>query len=204
MSGQPFQMNGWIAAAIIVGGVMMVGATALALLRRQRPAGSFLWVAVAAAGYALLALAAALYGRQPDGLQAALLQVLAVVLAAALGAASFVGQPGDGSSLPAAGRLVAWLALLGFPPTIGFHGRILVYRALLAIDWNWLLVLAMAVSAASLAPALGTIRTAKRTSARGLHAAIIALLLAAVFLLGICPQWALDVVGCAGNAAGTR
>jgi len=190
---------------VLSGALAMIVATALALRPRAR-AGSFAWIVVSASAYPLLALAAALQTPEADGLRAAVLQLLAALLAAALGGlcpASAGAQPSPRSALPSVARGLAWLTLVGLPPTAGFHGKILIYRALLAAGWEWLTVLAMACSAAALAPALWAISSAPPGSVRGTRALAIVALMVATLVLGLYPQAGLAIaVRIADLAAG--
>lgn len=170
----------------------MVVATALAA-RPHRAARSFGWITIAGVAYGMLGMAAALHSGESEGLRAAVVQLVAVLLAAALGSIS-ASRPGDSSSSPASGGLpmaargLAWLTLVGLPPTIGFHGKLLIYRALMAAGWNLLAVLAMAGSAAALLPALWAIRSTRPAAARGLRAVVMVVLILCVLALGVYPR----------------
>lgn len=193
--------------AILVGGGAIAAGTALSIRARPAPLASFGWAVAAACGSAVLAAAAGLAVPVSDGLRGAGLQLLAVLLAAALGALCH-GGPAEGavqaSPVSSIGRAVAWLTLIGLPPTVGFHGKILVYRALLAAGWGWLAVLAGAASVAALAPALWAIRPGAAGPAGALRAAIAVALIAAVCLLGLCPQPALEIAGALASPAIAR
>ncbi len=162
-------IEGAMAVALLLGGLfLLLGATAWAV--RPRRAGgtgrgaeaaaaassAFTWVVIAGFAYSLLGLAAAVREPGSAGLTAALLQLLAVLLAAALGAAS-LGAAGEEdpprARVASAGFLVAWLSLVGLPPAVGFHAKLLIYRALLSAGWGWAVVAAMAGSLAALVAA---------------------------------------------------
>jgi len=188
--------DGGASALAIGGAVVLVTATLLAL-RPRATAHSFAWIFVAAAAYSVLALGAAWRGPGGDGLQAALVQLVSVLLAGALGAA-VRSRPQDApgspsSSLALVGRALAWLSLVGLPPTVGFHGKILVYRALLAARWEELTVLAMAGSAISLLPALWAIRSPGRAVVRGPRALLTVALIVSILILGLHPEAVLSL-----------
>ena len=154
-------------------------------------ARSFAWIVIAGMAYSLLALAAAVHAPDTDGLRASILQLLAVLLAAALGGLAMSGAPnenGGRNPLASAGIFAAWLSLVGLPPAIGFHGKILVYRALLAAGWEWLAVLAVVGTAAALIPAFSALSSYRAAPLRGLRGVLTVVLLIAVMLLGIYPQ----------------
>ena len=128
------------------GAILLVAATAWAARPRGRSekaettpgaaaARSFAWIVIAGIAYSLLALAAAVRAPETDGLRASILQLLAVLLAGGLGYVAMSGasdENGGRSPLASAAVFAAWLSLVGLPPAVGFHGKILVYRALLA------------------------------------------------------------------------
>jgi len=183
-----------VVIAILFSGGLLVLATALAC-RPRRAAASFGWMVVAGLAYAMLALAAALHLRDSGGLRASLVQLLAVALAALLGllcgprkAAESVAEGGLG----AAARGVAWLTLVGLPPTLGFHAKVVIYRVLLTTGWAGLAALAIVASAAGMAPALWAFR-APRPAMSGPRAIIAVALIAAIIVLGVYPQPALTL-----------
>jgi NADH-quinone oxidoreductase subunit N len=188
--------DGGASALAIGGAVVLVTATLLAL-RPRATAHSFAWIFVAGAAYSILALGAAWRGPGGDGLQAALVQLVSVLLAGALGAAvrsrSQEASDGPSSSLALVGRALAWLTLVGLPPTVGFHGKILVYRALLAARWEELTVLAMAGSAISLLPALWAIRSPGPAVVRGPRALVTVALIVSILILGLHPEAVLSL-----------
>ncbi len=188
--------DGGASARAIGGAVVLVAATLLAL-RPRATAHSFAWVFVAGAAYSILALGAAWRGPGGDGLQAALVQLVSVLLAGALGAA-VRSRPQDASDSPSSslavvGRALAWLTLVGLPPTVGFHGKILVYRALLAARWEELTVLAMAGSAIALLPALWAIRSPGPAVVRGPRALVTVALIVSILVLGLHPEAVLSL-----------
>ncbi len=185
------------------GAILLVAATAWAARPRGRSgkaeeaapgaaaARSFAWIVIAGIAYSLLALAAAVRAPETDGLRASILQLLAVLLAAGLGGLAMSGAPdenGGRSPLASAAVFAAWLSLVGLPPAVGFHGKILVYRALLAAGWEWLAVIAVAGSAAALIPAFWALTSHRSGPLRGLRAVLAVALLIAVVLLGLYPQ----------------
>jgi len=193
-----------IIALATSGALLLIIPTALAL-RPRRVAQAFAWITVASVSCPLLALAAAMHMPATDGLRAAVMQLLAVLLAAALGATFRVRPRGNSNSsqspLSAAARAVAWLTLVGLPPTAGFHGRILVYRALLAAGWEKLAVLAMVGAAAALLPGLWAMRSPSPPAMRGPRAAVAIALMVAILVLGLYPGAGLMVAGLVANLA---
>ncbi len=201
------QISAGVLALAICGAVLLVVATALGV-RARRSSRSFAWIAIATLAYPLLAGAAALHLRATNLLSAAALQVLAIVLAAALGV-TIPARPGEGESPPlsplsAAGRALAWLTLVGLPPTVGFHGRILVYRVLLAAGWEELVVLAMAGGAAAVFPAIWAIRSPHPAALGGLRAVAAMVLMASIVVLGLYPGAGLAIVEAIGSLGGAR
>ena len=177
-------------ALVGLGGLLLVIASALAVRRRSQ-SHSFGWIVVACLTYSILSMAAAMHVRSSDGLRAAVMQFVAVLLAAGLGYLCIPQQtaaPSSPSALATAGRALAWLTLLGFPPTVGFHGKLMVYRAILLAGWPWLLALAMAASLAALLPALWGIRASGSAHPRGVHSLAIVALMLVITVLGVYPQ----------------
>ena len=196
------QIPAGVLALAASGAVLLVVATALAM-RARRPSRSFAWIAVASIAYPVFGGAAALYQPGTDGLRAAGLQLLAVLLAAALGL-SIAARSGEGedpprSPLAAAGRALAWLTLVGLPPTIGFHGKVLVYRVLLAAGWEGLVVLAMAGGAAALFPAVRAIRSPHPAALGGFRAVAAIVLMACIVVLGLYPGAAIALLQVVGS-----
>jgi len=194
-------------ALAISGGALLVLATALAL-RARRASQSFAWIAAASIAYPLLAAAAGVYLPETDGLRAAVLQLLSVLLAAALHLTiptrADEHQASSRSPLAAAARALAWLTLLGLPPAVGFHGRILVYRALLAAGWQEVTVLAVLGGAAALLPACRAIRSPHPAEVRGLRAVLAIAVMATIVALGLYPDAGLAVARLIGNLAAAR
>lgn len=183
--------------ALLLGSGLLVLATALAVHRRGT-AGSLAWMVVAGLSSCLLLLAAALQFREGDALRVAVVQLLMVTLAALLGA--LCGRapetpPAPAVGLPTAGRGLSWLTLLGLPPTLGFHAKLMLYHTLLATGWGGLVVLTMAASAAGLAPAVWALRSPPPAPVRGLSAVLAAALMALVLVLGLYPQPVLGLAG---------
>jgi NADH-quinone oxidoreductase subunit N len=201
------QIPAGVLALAAAGAVLLVVATALAV-RARRPSRSFTWIAVACLAYPVFGGAAALYRPGTDGLRAAALEVLAILLAGGLGlsisARPREGESAAGSPLGAAGRALAWLTLIGLPPTIGFHGKVLVYRVLLAAGWEELVVLAMAGGAAALFPAIRAIRSPHPAALGGFRGAAAIVLMAGIVVLGLYPGAGIAVVQAIGSLAAAR
>ncbi|MBN1460855.1 MAG: hypothetical protein JXA57_15085 [Armatimonadetes bacterium] len=158
--------------------------------------GGFAWIVIAGFAYAVLALAAASIQPRGDGLRAAVLQMGAVLLAAALGVVSLGGEKSaqkSGSHVSSLGVVVAWLSLVGLPPTLAFHGKLLVYRSLLQAGWGWLTVIALVGTAAALVPAFRALTVPARREVTKSRAMLISLLVLAVVILGVYPQAALSL-----------
>jgi NADH-quinone oxidoreductase subunit N len=181
--------------------------------------------AVAHAGYALVGIIA----HSPAGVVAVVYYVVTYA-AAVLGAFAILGlaedEQGDvrladlaglsqRAPLMAACLLVFMLSLAGMPPLAGFYGKFAVFAAALNSDpaqgLLWLVTIAIAMSAVSLyyylvvtkqayvepAPPTSGIRPAS-----GVLQACVALLAAAVLLLGCCPGWLVEPLFRAVRAAG--
>jgi hypothetical protein len=185
--------------ALGIGGLLLVVATGAALRPGRREA-SFGWAFVGGLAFVMLAMAAATRVENGGGLRAAEWQLATVLLAGGAGMLSLTSRPESGSPsrLGVAGRMVAWLALAGVPPTVGFHARISLYGALLGAGWGWVMALAMVASGALLLPALGELRAARAGAPRGAAAAAALLLTAAILVLGFAPYLTL-----AARAVGT-
>jgi NADH-quinone oxidoreductase subunit N len=192
--------------AAILGVALAVYGTICAA-RPKGPGQGFGWMVIAGSGYLLLALAAALAAPQGDGLRAAAVQACAVLLAAALGGLSF-GQPKDGSSrgkgLAAAALAGAWLTLLGLPPMVGFHARVLAYRSLLQGGWQGTVALALAISAAGLVPAFSALSLGCPGRLRGGRGVVAVLLLLALLVGGMYPGFAVSTADRLLAALGVR
>ncbi|MFB3881843.1 MAG: hypothetical protein ACE149_11300 [Armatimonadota bacterium] len=199
----PSQPTSPVAVALALVGL---GLAVYGVLRASRPrtSGSGLgFMALAAAGYLVVSLAAALQRPEGDGLRAAAFQGGTALLAWALGALS-LGRPGDGSSgrwLASVGLVGSWLCLLGLPPTAGFHARVLVYRALLQAGWQSAFGVAVALGVAGLVPAFSAIALGSPGRLRGGRGALAVLLLAALLLVGVYPGFGLSA---ADFLAGSR
>jgi NADH:ubiquinone oxidoreductase subunit 2 (subunit N) len=187
--------------ALGMGGLLLVVAT-FAALRPGRREASFGWAFVGGLAFVMLAMAAALRVESSGGLRAALWQLATVLLAGGAGMLSLTSRPESGppSRLGATGRMVAWLALAGLPPTIGFHAKVFLYGALLGAGWGWAMALAMVASGALLVPALGELRAARAGAPRGAAAAAALLLTAAILLLGLAPYLTLAARAVGGEA----
>ncbi len=203
-------------ALLAIGIASLVAACAAAAWPRRRPvpedvAGtqarlstSFAWVVVAGLAYVFLGVAAAVREPRSAGLAAAFLQVFGVLLAAALGGLSLSGGHADESRpsrLSCVGFFVAWLSLIGLPPAVGFHGKLLVYHALLTAGWEWAAAIAMAGSVAVLIPAFLAASHLRPSAASRARAFCLLVLLAAVILLGVYPQAGLAIAESAADLA---
>ncbi len=192
------------------GAVLLLGATLWAAWPRGRAADaeesapgvaaarSFAWIVIAGMGYSLLALAAAVRVPEAEGLRAAIFQLLAVLLAAGLGSVGMSGKADDEGGRSPLGSVAvfgAWISLVGLPPTVGFHGKVLVYRALLSVGWEWLMVVAAAGTVVALVPAFWALSTYRTGTLRGVRAVLAVALSLAVVLLGIYPQAGLLMAG---------
>jgi len=191
-----------IAGLVAVVGATLAAARARAPAQRETPEGTetggagFAWIVIAGIAYAVLALAASI---EPggDGVRAAILQIGAVMLAAALGLVSLGGRRSTeetGSRVSSLGVVVAWLSLVGLPPTVGFHGKLLVYRSLLEAGWGWATAIALAGTAAALAPAFRALTVPARREVTRSRAMLIVLLVGALLILGIYPQTAQSLI----------
>jgi len=190
--------------AALIGVVLAAYGTARAA-RPQTPSQGFAWMALTGVAYVLLALGAAVTDPRGEGLQAAVLQGGAVLLAAALGGLS-LGRPereasGAGTPLAGVALFFAWLSLLGLPPTAGFHARILIYRSLLQAGWSGTLTIALALGVAGLIPAFSAASLGSPGSLRGGRAVLAVFLLIALLVVGIYPGFGLAA---AGFLAGSR
>ena len=149
-----------------------------------------------------LALVAALQDPDTGGLRAGLLQLATVVLAAAIASlcrSSNVGESDKTSANAVArvGRIAAWLALVGLAPTLGFHARLLVYRALIDVNWMGLTVLAIMANGLLLLPAARSIRGANVAPVRGARAVAVLVLSTLIVVGGLYPgaaTWAIDLL----------
>jgi len=188
-------------ALALGGGLLLISAYLTA--RPGAGASRFGWAIVNGLAYAILGMAAAIRTEASGGFRAALLQLAAVVLAGALAALSFPrGESRAGEGLGAVGRGLAWFALVGLPPTVGFHAKVTLYRALLVAGWGWMAALAMAVSAALLFPALADLRSSQAEPLRGARAVSVMALIAIMVILGFYPYLWLIVNTITGQFAG--
>jgi NADH:ubiquinone oxidoreductase subunit 2 (subunit N) len=178
-------------AALALASTALLAVATLLAVRARAASQSFSWIVVAGAAYAVLGMAAALHVRESDGVRASVLQLLAVVLASAVAMLCSTTSEGEkitGGKLATAGRVLAWFTLVGLPPTVGFHSKVMVYRALLMAGWGWLAVVAMVTSAAALLPAFRGMVSSGGVEMRGLRAAGAVAVMAAIVLLGVYPQ----------------
>lgn len=188
----PHPMAMEVTIALVLGGGLMAVATIMAAWRRQHASG-LAWALLAALAGALVAMGASLHRPQGGGLRAAGVQIVAVALAALAGllpSPMREGQP-ERPALARTLQVAAWLALLGVPPTVGFHARVLVSRAFILAGWTWAAVLVAAANALWLIPALSAWRT-PGVSVRRHHTTLALALLAAIMLLGLYPQPAIQ------------
>jgi len=187
--------------ALIFGGLVLVAATVLAV-RRAAPRAALGWLVIAGLAQVILALAAGLVLPAGDGPRAAALQALAVCLAGALGvvcgshtttAAQGLARgaaQGPGRLAPA-GAGIAYLLLLGLPPTTGFHAKVLMCLALLQVGWTGMVVLVLAASAASLPAALWAASSAPRSRLGWGRGTAAVALVATALATGLYPHWGL-------------
>ncbi len=182
-------MSSSVTGLALAVGALLLAATTYAAVRPGRREASFGWAFVGGLAFVMLAMVAAARVESGEGLRAARWQLATVLLAGGAGMLSLTSRPESGapSRLGAAGRLVAWLALAGLPPTIGFHAKVSLYGALLGAGWGWVMALAMVASGALLLPALAELRAARAGAPRGAAAAATLLLTAAILLLGFAP-----------------
>jgi NADH:ubiquinone oxidoreductase subunit 2 (subunit N) len=191
--------------ALALGGALL--ALSASLAARPATRGShFGWGVISGLACAILGLAAAIRAADSGGLLAALLHLVTVVLAGALAALSLPPrspEPTGNTTLGAVGRGLAWLALVGLPPTLGFHAKVTLYRALLIAGWGWMAALAMAISAVLLLPALREIRSFRAGALSGPRAVSVMALIALTVVLGCYPYLWLVVNAIAGRIAGS-
>ncbi len=83
--------------------------------------------------------------------------------------------------------MLAWLTLIGLPPTLGFHAKLVLYRALAIANFPWALAFALGASWVLLFPALRELRTLRAGPAPRGRVALIVTLIALVVLLGLVP-----------------
>ena len=189
-------------AVTLGGGLLLVSAYLAA--RPAMAASRSGWAVVNGLSYAILGMAAAIRMEGSEGFRAALLQLVTVVVAGALVVLSH--RPGErdaGEGLGAIGRGLAWLALVGLPPTVGFHAKVTLYRALLTAGWGWMAGVAAAVSLVLLLPALSEIRSPRTEPLSGPRAVSVASLIALTVILGFYPYLWLFVNAVTGRLAGS-
>ncbi len=194
MSAPAAAISATAAVALVFGGAAIVVATVLAVRGRAAAAG-LLWVALAGLGQAMLGLAVAAQNPQGDGARAAALQLLTVAAAVALSAACSgsggdKGEESGSGRLSPVGRALAWASLIGVPGTMGFHAKVVLVRALLSVDWSGMSLLVLAAGAAATWPALAALQAPYPGRLRGLRRVVTSVLVGAVLLLGLYPQWA--------------
>ena len=181
--------------AVIVGGVLLVVATVMAL-RPRAVDGGLGWMVIATSAYCILGLAAALRLPASDGLRAAAMQLLALALVVVL-AVQYGPRKGSeeapSQGLASAARAVSWMTLLGLPPTVGFHAKVMLYRALLNAGWGGLAALAIAAAAVGILPALWALSSPPPLPLKGARAIIAVALIVAILVLGLYPQLALSL-----------
>ena len=196
-------------------GALRVGAVGLLVIASglaARPGArsqSLGWGVIAGLAYSALALVAALQDPDTGGLRAGLLQLATVVLAAAIASLCRSSNVGESDKTPVdavarVGRIAAWLALVGLAPTLGFHARLLVYRALIGVNWMGLTALAIAANGLLLLPAVGSIRGANIAPVRGARAVAVLVLSALIVVGGLYPGLATWGVELLERAASVR
>jgi len=192
-----------VIAAVVVGAALLLVATVMAL-RPRRAASGLGWMITATFAYCILGLAAALQARESDGLRGAAVQLIALALAAVLALqcqSRESGEPGTPQGLASAARAVAWLTLLGLPPTIGFHAKVMVYRSLLNVGWGGVAALAMAAAVAGVLPAVWALGSSPPLPLKGSRAVISVALIALIAALGLYPHLAVSLASAAERLA---
>ena len=201
-------MNLELLSAPLLMGALRVGAVGLLVLAAglaARPgarAQSLGWGVIAGLAYSALALVAALHDPDTEGLRAGLLQLVTVVLAAAIASLCRSSEVSESEERPAnaiarVGRIAAWLTLVGLAPTLGFHARLLVYRTLLDLNWVGLTALAIVANGLLLLPAARSIRGANIAPVRGARAVAVLVLSTLIVVGGLYPgaaTWAIDLL----------
>jgi len=180
---------------MLLGGGILAVATVLSL-RARVPTVGFGWAAVAGFAGSLLGLAAALERPESGGLRAGVVQALAVACAAVVGfmcSGAASQERSDSSPLAIAGRGVAWLTLLGLPPTVGFQGKVALYRSLLMVGWDALTACAALASVMILIPASRALASPPPGPLRAGRAAVVVVLIAALLVLGLYPHWTFSI-----------
>ncbi len=180
---------------LALAGVLLAAYSTWRAARRPTTSAGFGLMALAGSCVVLLPLGAAMAVPSGDGLRAAALQAIVVAVAALLGGLSLRPDPsaGPGRALAGVGLFLAWLALLGLPPTAGFHAHVLIYRSLLQAGWPGTLAIALAVSAAGLVPAFGALALGCSASLKGGRAFLAIMLMCTLLAGGIYPGFGLRV-----------
>jgi NADH-quinone oxidoreductase subunit N len=149
------------------------------------------YMTLAGLGYVLLGLAAGIRAPESLGLRAAILQLLALIATILLGllcSRNGEGEKTTGSSgLALVGLFVCWMSLLGLPPALGFHGKLLLYRSLLQAGWNGLFWLALLGTGAALLPGFRALSLARPRMLMRSQAVLAVLLLIIILGLGAYP-----------------
>src|SRR5512136_311588 len=164
--------------ALLLGVALLIFTTYLAA-RRGAGTSSFGWAVVNGLSFALLGMAAALRAPESQGLIATVAQLVALVAAVLLGV---LCAPRAGSTMSAggrvgpAGRFLAWLTLIGLPPTPGFHAKVLLCRSLLNAHWPEATALVLLASWVLLIPAMREARALQPGEARRARVLLIVLL----------------------------
>jgi NADH-quinone oxidoreductase subunit N len=173
-----------------LGALLMLAGTFKAA-RAGKGFDALAYMVLAGLGYVLLGLAAGLRAPGSLGLRAALVQLIAMIGAAVLGllCSKDGGKEEDAGSrgLGTAGLFLCWFSLIGLPPTVGFHGKLLVYRSLLQAEWGGLFWLALLGTAAALLPAFQAFVIARPRALKGGRAVFVMLLITLILMLGMYP-----------------
>lgn len=177
--------------ALVIGGLLLLAALVFAIRPGAR-ASRFGWAVVAGLAFSVLGMAAALRPGASGALPAAMMQLAATILAAALGSASGpdAATPEASSALGRWGRGAAWLMLVGLPPTYGFHARVALFTAYLGAGMGWLLALGLVATGVLLLAAVREARTPLAGAPHGARALGVLALLAVTVLLGLYPYLA--------------
>lgn len=191
--------------ALVLGSALLAVSTFLAL-RPTAKGSSFGWATVNGLACAILGLAAAIRFDGSGGFRAALVQLVTVALAVLLATLSLPARqprPAVAEGVGAAGRGLAWMALVGLPPTIGFHAKVILCRAILVAGWGWVAALVLATSAILLTAGLREIRSPCAGTLHGPRAVSVMALIALTIVLGFYPYLWLFVNAITGNLAGS-
>jgi NADH:ubiquinone oxidoreductase subunit 2 (subunit N) len=181
----------------LLGALLLFAATYKAA-RASKGFDALSFMTLAGLGYVLLGLAAGIRAPESLGLRASMTQLVSVIAAALLGllcSQDGKEETGPGSrSLAAVGLFLCWFSLIGLPPTLGFHGKLLVYRSLLQAGWTGLFWLALLGTGAALLPGFQALTTARPRMLKRGQAALAIILITVLLGLGIYPGALTDLL----------